>query len=72
MKAGDWSSLLSQKDGGLCFFQLLERKQSSESLTSETTDAQQSLVLDAQKKLMNQLLDILQEKKLITLKNETE
>lgn len=67
LKEGDWSSLLVQKDGDICFFQLLERKQDKESIKIEIEEAQRPLVLDAQRNLMNQILDLLQEKKLISL-----
>jgi hypothetical protein len=73
LKEGEWSPLLFQGDGDLCFFQLLERKEIQESTHDEMTEARKPLVIDAQRKLMNQILDLFQEKKLISLKqNEAE
>ncbi|HSX04750.1 MAG TPA: hypothetical protein VLG76_08495 [Rhabdochlamydiaceae bacterium] len=67
LKEGEWSSLAFQQDGDICFFQLLERKQDKESSLEDITEAQRPLVIDAQRNLMNQILDLLQERKLISL-----
>ncbi len=73
LKEGEWSSLLVQKGGELCFFQLLERKQSQDSAVGDIAEAQKPLALEAQRTLMQQLLNLLEEKKLISLSsNETE
>ncbi len=73
LKEGDFSIVHSQEDGAVCFFQLLERKQEKESSLEEVEEAQKALARDAQKKLMNQILNLFFERKLISLSHhETE
>lgn len=73
LKGGEWSSLVKQPDGDLCFFQLLEKKQEKETSFEDIAEAQRPLVLDAQRVLMRQLTDLFQDKKLISMiAHETE
>lgn len=66
LKEGEWSPLIDNKDGDYCFFRLIERVEDKETTLEDITKAQKPLVLEAQKSLMKQIVDLFHEKKVIT------
>lgn len=58
LKEGEWSSIINAKEGDLCFFRLIERVEDHETSLEEMSEAKKPLVLEAEKHLMKQLLDL--------------